>query len=91
MLYHYMTEKEKLDMIAWFIVLTETDKEILLGYSVEDNDSCDGRISFDKRTWQMTLIKQCSNEKPHGMYGPIRGRLMRKEYQYNKKNVVAIG
>lgn len=78
-------------MIAWFIVLLKTEDEILLGYSIEDNDSCDGQISFNKRTWEMTLIKQCSNEKPHGMYGPIKGRLMRKQYRTDKKNFVAIG
>ena len=78
-------------MMAWYIVLIETEDKLVVAYSVENNDTCDGRLVFDKHTYEMNIVQECSNEGNHGMYGPIRGRLMNHRYQVGKKMFVAIG
>ena len=78
-------------MMAWYIVLTDNEGKLLVAYSVEQNDTCDGRLLYDSNTGEMTILRKCTNERPHGMYGPIRARLREHKYQVGKKHFVAIG
>lgn len=78
-------------MIAWFIVLLETENKIFVAYSVEQNDTCDGRLIYNKDSDTYSIIKECYNEGYHGMFGPIVSKLRNGQFTINKKICIAIG
>jgi hypothetical protein len=68
--------------MRWLIKkIEETTDYILIGYSYEQNETCDGILRYDKKTEEITVVKysdgasEISTKRlfPH-IYGVLSGR-----------------
>jgi len=80
-------------MYGWCKLLEENDKTMLIGYSWQSDDTCDGRLKYDKTTKEMKLEKlSISADKDDTSYFicPLRSRI-RKGMVVGKRYMVATG
>ena len=43
-------------MNGWCKFVLEDDKKIIVRYSLEENNTCDGELSLDKKTQEMKIL-----------------------------------
>ena len=80
-------------MYGWCKLLKETNTEMIIGYSWEEDKSCDGRLIFNKQTKKMTVEKMSAsaNEGATAYFiCPLRSRI-RDGLEIGRRYIVATG
>lgn len=80
-------------MYGWCTLLKETSDSMVIGYSWQKDNSCDGLLKFNKNTKNIFVEKlSASADKDDTSYFicPLRSRI-RKGMEIGKKYMVATG
>lgn len=80
-------------MNGWCKFITDDKQKIIVNYSLEDNDACDGELSFDKNTQEIKVL-HLSNGATIALTNhficSLRGRI-RRGFELNKLYYLAVG
>ena len=80
-------------MYGWCKLLEDRNNNMLIGYSWQRDNSCDGRLNFNKITREVTIEKLSSSADEHEtsyFICPLRSRI-RKGMEIGKRYMVATG
>ena len=78
-------------IIGWCQLKEETEASMLIAYSLNNNQSCDGELLYDKNTQQVTIKKLSEGSSEYWtkhFMGPLRSRI-RKGMESPKKYMIA--
>ena len=78
-------------IVGWCQLKEDTDVCMLIGYSLNNNQNCDGELIYDKSSQQVTIKKLSEGSSEYWtkhFIGPLRSRI-RKGMELQKKYMVA--
>ena len=78
-------------IVGWCQLKEETDNHMLIAYSLNYNQSCDGELLYDKSTQLVTIKKMSEGSTEYWtkhFIGPLRSRI-RKGIELKKKYMIA--
>ena len=80
--------------MRWYVKQIKNDEDhISIAYSYEKNDSCDGRLTYDKATTSISienLSEGADDFATRWLFSHIHGLIRRNELT-DKKKMIAIG
>ena len=80
-------------MNGWCVFVSEKAQVLTIGYSLEENTACDGRLAFDKDTQEMTVLKlshSATKVQTEQFICSVRGRI-RRGFEFNKRYYLPVG
>ena len=80
-------------MYGWLKLLEDTADKMVIGYSWQENDACDGVLTYSKATKDVTIDKLSSGAgsfETNYLICPIRSRI-KKGLELGKRYMVATG
>ena len=80
-------------MNGWCVFVHEDAQVLAINYSLEENMTCDGRLSFDKKTQAITVLElshSATKTQTEQFICSVRGRI-RRGFEFNKRYYLPVG
>ena len=81
-------------MYGWCKLINDDEKQIEVAYSLGKNNSCDGKLIFDKKTKEVTIAKLSTDSEEvltKAFICPLRCRMYRKGLIPDKLTMIMTG
>ena len=80
-------------MNGWCKFVNEDEQKIIVRYSLEENNTCDGELTLDKKTQEIEILRLASGATialTNHFICSVRGRI-RSGFEFNKLYYLAVG